>query len=106
MMDFIKNHIHSNLNASVFNGSLPSSQPQHDNHLEWAAALGGGFPLGIVLLGILPFLSFWLRSNEPKLVTKTSYVGYRSWFEPTWLVRMRWAWDAKNILTKAYQQVR
>lgn len=61
--------------------------------------------MGVVLLAILPFLSLWLRGSKPKLVTNTSYVGYRSWFEPTWLVRLRWAWDAKNILSKAYQQV-
>jgi hypothetical protein len=32
-------------------------------------------------------------------------VGYRSWLEPTFLVRLRFLFDAKGILTRGYYQV-
>ena len=49
------------------------------------------------------FAISWI--TQPKLVTNAYYVGYRSWFEPTWLLRLRWSWDARKILKMGYYQV-
>lgn len=64
--------------------------------VAWATAA-----TGVVLYLIL---NAWL--NQPKLVTNARYAGYRSWFEPTLLLRLRWSWDAKRIMTEGYKQVR
>jgi hypothetical protein len=60
----------------------------------WAAAA--------TAVGLYLVINAWL--NQPKLVTNARYAGYRSWFEPTLLLRLRWSWDARRIMNEGYRQ--
>ncbi|GAB1309808.1 hypothetical protein MFIFM68171_00018 [Madurella fahalii] len=56
------------------------------------------------VVGIMLWMSISSWIFRPTLVTNARYVGYRSWLEPTWLLRLRWTWDARAILTEGYNQ--
>lgn len=41
--------------------------------------------------------------NRPSV--KAPFAGYRSWLEPTFLVRLRFLTNARDILTSGYEKV-
>jgi len=51
--------------------------------------------------GILLAVSFYLNRAS----VNAPFVGYRSWFEPTFLVRLRFLTNAKSILSNGYEKV-
>lgn len=51
--------------------------------------------------GILLVFSSYLNRAS----VNAPFVGYRSWFEPTFLLRLRFLTNAKGILTSGYENV-
>src|SRR4051812_18053636 len=53
------------------------------------------------------FLSLLVLSSiQNRPLVKAPFAGYRSWLEPTFLVRLRFLTNARDILTSGYQKVR
>jgi len=68
-----------------------------ENHHQ--IALGCVIALGLVL--ILTFRVYFQIFDG----VKTPYVGYRSVFEPAWLVRLRFSHGARPMINEGYQKV-
>ncbi|KAF4429603.1 ent-kaurene oxidase, partial [Fusarium austroafricanum] len=55
-------------------------------------------------------LAAWLFSHVISLLTSYSstvnapFVGYRSFLEPTWLVRLRFVWRGRSIVSEGYEK--
>ncbi|KAF2012099.1 cytochrome P450 [Aaosphaeria arxii CBS 175.79] len=47
---------------------------------------------------------FFIFCFQGRPSVKAPFAGYRSWFEPTFLVRLRFLTNAKGILTRGYEQ--
>lgn len=62
---------------------------------SWAALLCAGLALIITIS---------VRADQRKAIAP--YSGYRTWFEPTWLVRLRFLRNAQEIISEGYQKVR
>lgn len=88
------------VNVSQFELSEPS---EFTKLLESSSALS---KVVAVVVGLILYSTIVSCIHPPKLVTNAQYIGYRSWFEPTWLLRLRWSWDARRILTLGYERVR
>jgi hypothetical protein len=88
----------SGLNATLTNFT-ESSQIAQLASTSSAPSLKITLVIGLVLYFSIAYFT------QPKLVTNAQYVGYRSMFEPTWLLRLRWSWDARRILKEGYYKV-
>lgn len=59
----------------------------------------------LVLVGVLSlYLTSVIKSSF--LGVKAPFVGYRSWLEPGWLVRMRFIRGSRPIIRQGYSKVR
>jgi hypothetical protein len=60
--------------------------------------------IGIYLPAIFFAIAVYSTFNNRQTI-KAPYVGYRAWFEPTFLLRLRFVNGARSIITQGYQQV-
>lgn len=88
------------------NQTIPSSVPR-----DRVISLVSGFKNVIADFSYPQWLLFTILAvsvssflnNRP--LVKAPYVGYRSWFEPTWLVQLRYFASANSIISEGYKKV-
>ncbi|KPM42339.1 Ent-kaurene oxidase [Neonectria ditissima] len=59
--------------------------------------------IGAITLGVLSFLYLGSIVNSLLFGVKAPFVGYRSFFEPTWLLRLRFVWSGPSIINEGYR---
>lgn len=58
-----------------------------------------------ILLGICWIISL-LSGNKSPIVPGAKFHGYTSWFEPSFLLKIRFVTNASNIIESGYKKVR
>lgn len=62
------------------------------------------FELMAAGIGFMAVISFLTKKRSP-IVGKAKVYGYRSWFEPTLFLQVRFTFSANDIITRAYNKV-
>lgn len=86
---------HDCMDLSSNNTFLPTGAEDNHRRTAWRSAI----IFGLVL--ILTFKVYFKLCDG----VKTPYVGYRSVFEPAWLVRLRFSRGARPMINEGYQKV-
>lgn len=91
------------------NQTVPSSVPHDQADRATSLVLGCKsliteltYPQWLLFAILAISVSSFLK-NRPRV--KAPYVGYRSWFEPTFLVQMRYFANAKSLITEGFKKV-
>ncbi|KAF4341565.1 ent-kaurene oxidase [Fusarium beomiforme] len=82
------------------------------NHVTWSKQLVSSLdemPLMHVHWLVYVVLAAWISSYlihilSPSPTIKAPFVGYRSAFEPTWFVRLRFVWAGGSIISEGYDK--
>lgn len=61
--------------------------------------------IAAITLGMLFCLYLGRILNSFLFGVKAPFVGYRSFFEPTWLLRLRFVWSGPSIINEGYRLV-